>query len=309
MRNWNFDSKLILDSFGGVSLGVSHVMINDTKSLGSPIDNALMFATKKKFNMDCIDALRTITDACIIIESELIEYFKDISLKNHIIVVENPRLYFAKALKLIIESSNRNRKYIMKDNNIIIGENVCIGRNCTLEPSIFIDNNVVIGDDVIIKTGAKIRENVIIGNNVVVGENTVIGGQGFGIEKDSDGRNIRIPHIGGVIIGNNVEIGALASIASGTMEPTIIEDNCFIDDLNHIGHNCKIGTGTMTTACAQFGGSSSIGANGYIAPNSTIRNGIKLGDNCFVGQTTSVQKSFGDNVSLVGSPAREFERK
>ena len=280
MRNWNFDSKLILDSFGGVSLGVSHVMINDTKSLGSPIDNALMFATKKKFNMDCIDALRTITDACIIIESELIEYFKDISLKNHIIVVENPRLYFAKALKLIIESSNRNRKYIMKDNNIIIGENVCIGRNCTLEPSIFIDNNVVIGDDVIIKTGAKIRENVIIGNNVVVGENTVIGGQGFGIEKDSE-----------------------------TMEPTIIEDNCFIDDLNHIGHNCKIGTGTMTTACAQFGGSSSIGANGYIAPNSTIRNGIKLGDNCFVGQATSVQKSFGDNVSLVGSPAREFERK
>jgi len=65
----------------------------------------------------------------------------------------------------------------------------------------------------------------------------------------------------------------------------------------------------MTTGCIEMGGSSKIGKNSYIAPNSTIRNGIELGDNCFIGQASSVQKSFGDNTNLVGSPARPFERK
>ena len=160
-----------------------------------------------------------------------------------------------------------------------------------------------------IKAGAKIRKYVIIKDNAIIGENTVIGGQGFGVEKDIDGKNIRIPHIGGVIIGENVEVGALTSIAAGTISPTIISDNCFIDDLVHIGHNCNIGEGTMITACAQLGGSTIIGSNGFIAPNSTIRNGVKIGNNGFVGQASSVQKSYDDGVSLVGNPAKLFERK
>ena len=120
---------------------------------------------------------------------------------------------------------------------------------------------------------------------------------------------MRIPHSGGLINGDNVEIGALTSIVSGTIAPTIIEESCFIDDLNHIAHNCSLHRGTMTTGCVEISGSASIGEYGYIAPNSTIRDGVHVGKNCFVGQATSVQKSFGDDVSLVGSPAKEFTRK
>lgn len=309
MRSWNFDSKILLDSIGGVSLGVEKVIINDTKPISSPVSHSLIFSTSKKFKYDYIDGFESVCDACIIIEPELVDFFGNISLKNQIIITQNARLFFAKALKIIIEYNHKHQRYVEKENNIIVGENALIGANCILESNIHIDNNVIIGDNVVIKTGARIRENVVIGKNVVIGENTVIGGQGFGVEKDLDGKNIRIPHIGGVIIGDDVEIGALTSIASGTMDPTVIESNCFIDDLNHIGHNCKIGAGTMTTACSQFGGSSCIGVNGYIAPNSTIRNGICLGDNCFVGQASSVQQSFGNYACLVGNPAREFERK
>ncbi|MFQ8845937.1 MAG: hypothetical protein ACLR84_00580, partial [Clostridia bacterium] len=104
-----------------------------------------------------------------------------------------------------------------------------------------------------------------------IGENSVIGAQGFGVEKDTDGRNIRIPHIGGVIIKENVEIGALSSIVAGTIHPTVIEKNVFIDDLNHIAHNCQIGEGSMLTAAAQIGGSAAIGADSYISPNATVQ--------------------------------------
>lgn len=208
----------------------------------------------------------------------------------------------------MIGKINKERNYCMQD-NYIMGENVIIGENVSIEPQVFIDHDVVIGNNVIIRTGVKIRQNVIIEDNVIIGENSVIGAQGFGIEKDVDGKNLRIPHIGGVVIKENVEIGALSSIVSGTIFPTVIERNVFIDDLNHIAHNCHIGEGTLTTGKVEVGGSAKIGSNSYIAPNATIRNGISIGENCFIGQASSVQKSFGDNVSLVGNPAKIFDKK
>ena len=136
--------------------------------------------------------------------------------------MRNARLYFAKALANVLKDISANRRYRMEANNIVIGENVIVGENCNIEPFVFIDHDVEIGSNVNIKCGAKIRSNVIVRDNVVIGENSVIGAQGFGIETDEDGRNIRIPHIGGVIIRENVEIGALTSIVSGTINPTII---------------------------------------------------------------------------------------
>lgn len=237
------------------------------------------------------------------------EVFRTCFDDNCVLVAHNARLYFAKALKLILEEYNDERSYSEFEKNVIIGENVQIGEKCIFSPFVFIDHNVVIGNNVRIMSGAKIKQNVIIGDNVIIGENSVIGAQGFGIERDEDGRNIRIPHIGGVLIGENVEIGALSSIVAGTIFPTIIGKNCFIDDLNHIAHNCFIGEGTLTTAAVQIGGSAKIGANSYIAPNATIRNGIEIGENSFVGQASSVQKSYGNNVALVGNPARLFKKE
>lgn len=94
------------------------------------------------------------------------------------------------------------------------------------------------------------------------------------VETDEKGCHIRIPHIGGVVIGDNVEIGALTSIAAGTIHPTKIEEACMIDDLNHIAHNCVIGQGSLTTACTEISGSATIGKHCYIAPNVTIRNSV-----------------------------------
>ena len=170
----------------------------------------------------------------------------------------NARLYFANALKNIINSKDNKRKYKNHEKGYVIGENVHIGENCLIEPFVFIDHDVIIGDNVTIKSGVKIRKNVVIEDNVTIGENSVIGTQGFGIEKDEANMNIRIPHIGGVLIKENVEVGALTSIVSGTISPTIVEKNVFIDDLNHIAHNCYIGEGTLSTAAVQVSGSAKL---------------------------------------------------
>lgn len=305
---WRYDSFKITNALGGTVVGEKdNVKIDSAASAGKPENNSIIFATKKKWKTDYIETLKGIKNSFIIIENGIEKELLETKENNHIVVVSNARLYFAKALTMILRDVNAIRTYCCKD-NIIIGENVKIGDSCSIEPFVFIDHDVVIGNDVTIKSGAKIRQNAKIGNNVVIGENSVIGTQGFGIETDEDGSPIRIPHIGGVIIGDNVEIGALSSIVSGTINPTIIEKNCMIDDLNHIAHNCFLGERTFTTAHVELSGSVKIGRNGYISPNATVRNGISVGENCFIGQGSSVQKSFGDNVSLFGNPARIFDK-
>lgn len=310
MRSWNYTSMRIVECIGGDSLvaGVQTV-VKDAASIVNPKADCIMFASSAKWKEQYLEKLYDIENAFIIIEKDLCETFSPLAQKNHVIVTNNPRLYFAKALTLIVNHNKKNKKYRVIEGNITIGENVVIGENSIIEPFVFLDHDVTLGDNVVIKSGAKIRENTWIEDNVTIGENTVIGAQGFGIEKDEDGTNIRIPHIGGVRIGAGSEIGALTSIVAGTVNPTVIEENCFIDDLNHIAHNCVIGKGTLTTGCVEIGGSAAIGRCGYISPNVTIRNGISLGEACFVGQASSVQKSFADHCALVGSPAREFERK
>lgn len=310
INNWMFDSSKIVCNLGGENIShINNVAINCIASATDPLNESMIFATQKKWKEEYRNKLDKIKNSFIILEEGIARDDCYILQNNHVVVVKNARLYFAKALDMILKEVSAKREYMSKENNVVIGENVKIGRECNIEPFVFIDHDVEIGDNVTIKCGAKIRSNVQICNNAVIGENSVIGAQGFGIETDKNGNNIRIPHIGGVVIGENVEIGALTSIVAGTINPTVVEKNCMIDDLNHIAHNCYLGQGTLTTGCAELGGSAKIGKNGYIAPNVTIRNGISLGENCFVGQASSVQKSFGDNVNLVGSPAKIFNKK
>ncbi len=310
MHNWRYQSKDILDSFGGQCVSaINNVNIYSVSTVSEPKNNCMIFVTSDKWKEEYKEKLGSVNNSFIIIEKAIMDNMGLILENNHVVLVENSRLYFAKALGEIVKSRKTNRQYKVLNNFVIMGENVKIGNGCTFEPFTFIDHDVIIKNNVTIKTGAKIRQYTKLGNNVVIGENSVIGAQGFGIEKDLDGRPIRIPHVGGVCIEDNVEVGALTSIVAGTIVPTHIAQNCFIDDLNHIAHNCIIDEGTLTTGCVQLGGSAHIGKNGYIAPNATIRTGVSLGNDSFVGQASSVQKDFGDNINLVGNPARTFNKK
>jgi len=182
-----------------------------------------------------------------------------------------------------------------------------------LEPGI--GKNCSIAKDAIIGQGTQICDNVVIMERVVIGKNclilpgAVIGAKGFGFARDEIGTPVRISHTGGVIIGDNVEIGTLSSIASGTLNPTIIENHVKIDTHVLVSHNCHIGEKTLITAGVLFGGSTIVGKMCFFGTNSTTRNKTKIADNTLVGQHANVVKDIIiPGTTVMGNPAKEYKK-
>ncbi len=226
------------------------------------------------------------------------------SSENIYLQCENPRYSYAFILNYILKSSYNKEEFKHYKNGSFTGENVIIGEGTQLEPFVFIGSNTVIGRNCLIKTGAKIGSNVKIGNNTVIRENSIIGFYGFGVETEQTGETIKIPHIGGVVIGDDVEIGALNTVASGTILPTVIGNFTKTDDHVHIAHNCKIGNSVIITACAEISGSVTVKDFCYLGPNCSIINKVTLEENVFIGIGSVVLKNCVENSIYVGNPAK-----
>lgn len=276
--------------------------IYNASTLNNPKDNTIIFL--KKDNEELLKKLKNIKNSILIINDKLDA--QKLEECNLIIYDENPRLKYAQLLTEILKENKKEYKSFFKD-GYYFGENVEIGENVIIEPFVKIGSNVEIGDNTIIKAGAVIGDNVKIGNDCYIRENCVIGGEGFGLEKDNLGRNFRIPHIGGVVIKDNVEIGALNTVCSGTIEPTIIENYVKTDDHIHIGHNDYIGNNTIITAGVTISGSVKIGSNCWIAPNTVIKNGLEIGNNVILGMSARVLDNIENNQILTNEKADTLE--
>jgi len=306
--NFKIASSSLLQQAGLKAFG-SETKIKKIVTLNNTADDSLLFS--KYADYELLKKLANLSGCLMVLpkEASRISIFNKLSGNNSIVLSENPRLDFARLMQVLeekIENDLENLEYEYK-NGVFIGKRTFIGKNTFLEPGAFIDHDVKIGDNCIIRSGAIIRSRVQIGNNVTIRENTVVGGPGFGIEKDEDGNNLRIPHLGGVIINSNVEIGALNTVVAGTIEPTVIGEYVKTDDHVHIAHNCYIGKNTTITACVEISGSVFIGENCMIGPNSSIMNGIKIGNNTLVGLGSVVTKTVAKNKIVAGNPADLIE--
>lgn len=145
---------------------------------------------------------------------------------------------------------------------------------------------------------------VDIGKNFKVKPGAVIGSEGFGFENDENGVPVRRPHIGGVMIGDSVEVGANTCIDRGTLDDTVIGDNVKIDNLVHIAHNCEIGENTCVVAGSVVCGSTVIGRNCWIGANATLMQHITIGDNVTIGMGAVVVKDVPNNSVLAGFKAQ-----
>lgn len=276
--------------------------IYNVSTISNPQNNSIIFL--KKENQELVENLKDVKESIIILKNSL--NGEELKNDNLIIYSENPRYLYAKLLTDILEENKKEIKIFFKD-GYYYGENFQCKENVIIEPFVMIGNNVSIEEGTIIKSGTKIGNNVSIGKNCYIRENSVIGGEGFGIEKDELGNNFRIPHIGGVVIKDNVEIGALNTVCSGTIEPTIVEGYVKTDDHVHIGHNDYVGNNTIITAGVTISGSVKIGNNCWIAPNSVIKNGLKIGDNATLGMSARVLKDVEDNQILTNEKADTLE--
>ena len=244
--------------------------------------NSLSFINRKGYTEDIsVGGLEIVND----------EYDIQKESKNSYIISENPRLDFVK----IFNNFFKPRNEIKISHSIVFGENSKIGKNVTIGEYCVIGDNVIIGDDTILNNHVVIEANTIIGDNCYIKSGAIIGEDGFGFERDENNIPLRFPHIGNVVIGNNVEIGAKTTIARGALESTIIKDNVKINDQVHIAHNTVIDEKTLIAGCVNISGSVFIGKECWISSNSTIKDGVSIGNNAFIGIASIITKNIKDN--------------
>ena len=188
--------------------------------------------------------------------------------------------------------------------NVLIGNNVNIGSNCLIGHNSIIEQNVLIGNNCSIGSNVIIR-NTLINDNVNILDNCVIGKHGFGFFPSND-KNLRYPHIGIVIIGENSEIGCGSTIDRGSMSNTVIGKNTFLDNQIHIAHNVKIGENSIIAGQVGIAGSTILGNNIKIGGQAGISGHLKIGNNVEIAGGSGVIKDIPDNSKVMGYPAKSI---
>ncbi len=205
------------------------------------------------------------------------------------------------------EYPDKNKfKKIKFGHNVLVGKNVKIGKNTLIGHNSIIESNVIIGSKCIIGNNVIIK-NSILGDNVRVLDGSVIGKKGFGFFPEKN-KNTRYPHIGMVIIEDNVEIGCNNTIDRGSLSNTIIGKNTFIDNQVHIAHNVNIGSNCIITGQVGFAGSSTIGNKVLIGGQAGISGHLKIGNNVQIGGGSGVVKNIPDNSKVMGYPAKDIRK-
>ncbi|HYF99631.1 MAG TPA: LpxD N-terminal domain-containing protein [Candidatus Saccharimonadales bacterium] len=218
--------------------------------------------------------------------------------------LENPRLAF---VQLFQKYSNTNNTRQISQ-HALLHDSVKIGKNCTVGPYSLIEEDCIIGDNCIIGNRVTLK-NCTVGDNCIIQTGTVIGEDGFAYERFDSGNLIRFPHVGKVLISDDVEICANCSIARGSLSNTIIEKGTKLDALVHIAHNVKIGRNCELTAGTIIGGSTTTGNSIWTGLNSTLKDNIKIGDNVIVGAGAMVIRDVENEDIVAGVPAKSIKSK
>jgi len=197
-----------------------------------------------------------------------------------------------------------------------IAEGVYIGANAVIEadvrieagvkifPNTFIGSGSVIGEDTVIHPNTSVYRDSIIGKRTIIHSGTVIGSDGFGHAPQKDGTYVKIPQIGNVVIGDDVEIGSNCSIDRATIGSTVIEDGCRLDNLIQVAHNVVIGANTVIAGQAGVSGSTTLGKNCVIGGQVGFAGHINIADGTQIGAQSGLAKSVEEKgQQLFGSPA------
>lgn len=286
---------------------IDFLKLNKLYAGDNNIENVANYVSNLEESSDqSIIFIRKISYDLSLVKSKIIlvpENFKEHSKCKTIIYTKNPKL----AMSYII-----NEFFLKKDLKLIsktacIHQSVKLGKNIEIGEYVHIGENCIVGDNTTIHSNCVIHPNTIIGNNVILFSGAKIGQIGFGYMNDLDGSYINFPHIGKVIIGDKVEIGANTCIDRGALSITSIGENTKIDNLCHIAHNVQIGKNCLIVAKAVICGSTVIGDNVYIGPSASIIDVITIQNNAVIGMGSIVRKSVPAGYTI--APFESFEIK
>ena len=173
-----------------------------------------------------------------------------------------------------------------------------------VHPTAHVENGARIGSGSHIGPGAFIAANVTLGRNCRIGPNCSIGGSGLAVERDERGLPLPYPHIGDVVIGDGVRIGANSVVVRGILETTRIDDHCQIGNMVNVGHNCVIGRNCWISSGVVLCGSVILGDGVMIGAGAAINNHVTVGDEAVVGLGSIVTKTVAAGQRVFGVPAK-----
>ncbi|HOV32432.1 MAG TPA: UDP-3-O-(3-hydroxymyristoyl)glucosamine N-acyltransferase [Candidatus Hydrogenedens sp.] len=301
---------------GTIIKGSGSVLIKGVNSIEDAQEGDLIFLRDKKYepflSNTCASAVLIANEPTVPIPDRLT-----------CIIVPDPEVAFLQVLKHFelpqpfvnkgIHHTAVIGENVQLDQNVaigpyvFIGDNAKIGKNTVIFPHVYIGENCQIGEDTFIFPNVTIREATIIGSKCIIHSGVCIGTDGFGFVFDGK-RWLKVPQIGRVIIGDEVEVGSNTCIDRATFGETKIGTGTKIDNLVQIGHNVKIGDNCAIAATAGIAGSATIGNCVCIGAGAGINGHITVGDGAKIGAWSGVTKSVENAAVVSGFPAVEHSR-
>lgn len=187
--------------------------------------------------------------------------------------------------------------------HVVIGAGAVVGEGVVLGPGVVIEPGVVIGPGSRLDANAVVHAGSVLGARVWCKAGAVIGGQGFGFVSGPEG-HLRVPQVGGCILGDDVEVGSGSCVDRGSLDDTIIGRGTKIDNLVHIGHNVRIGEDCLLIAGVGVSGSTQVGNRVMLGGQAGLAGHIKIGDGARVGAQAGVISSIAPGAAVSGYPAR-----
>jgi UDP-3-O-[3-hydroxymyristoyl] glucosamine N-acyltransferase len=221
------------------------------------------------------------------------------------IVCANPYAYFARVAQLL--NPLRAAKLAVHP-SAVIAPDARIGEGTTVAAGCVVGEGVVIGAGSLLHANVTVYPGCIVGARAIIHSGAVIGADGFGIAREADGSWTKIPQIGRVIIGDDVEIGANTTIDRGALDDTVIEDGVKLDNQIQIGHNVHVGAHTAMAGCVGVAGSARIGRRCTFGGGAIVLGHLEIADDVNISAATLVTKSITQPGTYTGAMPFEPHR-
>jgi len=286
----------IAKALGGVVVGDGSTLIGRVASLANARTGDISFLSDSKY----LKLLNRCNASAYVLSHE------HVSLTTAPkILVDQPYVYFAKlsaflnpgnivhigiASSASVASSALVPESCSIGHQVVIGEHVVLGENVVVGNGSVIENNVRIADGTKLESNVTIKYGCEIGKRCHIFSGAVIGSDGFGYAEE-DGQWIKIPQVGRVMIGDDVDVGANTTIDRGALDDTVIENGVKLDNLIQIGHNCVIGAHTVIAGCVGIAGSARIGQHCKIGGAAMVLGHLEIADHVTISPGSMITRS------------------